>query len=48
MEVLAITVVLLFYVAYGLFRAGLIDDLLESYRTRKGKAKSVENADPDE
>lgn len=28
-----------FYVAYGLFRAGLIHDLRESYKTRKGKAK---------
>ena len=43
MEILAITVAILFYVAYVLFRAGLIHDLRESYRTRRGKAK--ENAE---
>ncbi len=39
MEALAaITVAILFYVAYGLFRAGLINALIESYK--KGKTKS--------
>jgi len=42
---LSIAVVILVYVAYVIFRAGIITTLFESYKTRKGKEESVEGAE---